>query len=126
MIWRIFIILILIAVPVSGLAEFKESKIAAADRDDVLFSTNEAPEDGAILGSVISPKGEVTICAVNGSSEIKGTVNEDGEFFINGFEPGVYSVTISSKIDDEIKQLTYEDVEVRIGEVTALGTTDLD
>tara|TARA_R100000935_G_scaffold36196_1_gene57053 strand:+ start:173685 stop:174098 length:414 start_codon:yes stop_codon:yes gene_type:complete len=79
--------------------------------------------DGAIMGSVIAPNSEIVIQASNSEEKIKGTTDENGEFFITGFEEGTYTVTISTSTTDEVE--TFQDVEVRIGEVTALGTVDL-
>jgi len=78
--------------------------------------------DGAILGSVISSDSQVLIKATNADNEIKGTTNEFGEFFINGFPQGTYTVTIETNDNGKIQTQTFEDVEVNIGEVTALGT----
>lgn len=79
--------------------------------------------DGAIMGSVIAPNSDIVIQASNSEEKIKGTTDENGEFFITGFEEGTYTVTISTSTTDEVE--TFQDVEVRIGEVTALGTVDL-
>ena len=79
--------------------------------------------DGAIMGSVIAPNSDIVIQASNSEEKIKGTTDENGEFFITGLEEGTYTVTISTSTTDEVE--TFQDVEVRIGEVTALGTVDL-
>lgn len=79
--------------------------------------------DGAIMGSVIAPNSEIEITASNSEEKIKGTTDENGEFFITGFEEGTYTVTITTENTE--KEEIFRDVEVKIGEVTALGTVDL-
>ena len=79
--------------------------------------------DGAIMGSVIAPNSEIVIKASNSEEKIKGTTDENGEFFITGFEEGTYTITITTSTTDKVR--TFQDVEVNIGEVTALGTVDL-
>ncbi len=79
--------------------------------------------DGAIMGSVIAPNAEIKIIASNSEEKITGTTDENGEFFIKGFEEGIYTVTITTSTTDKVE--TFQDVEVKIGEVTALGTVDL-
>ncbi len=79
--------------------------------------------DGAIMGSVIAPNAEIEIIASNSDKKITGTTNENGEFFITGFEKGIYTVTITT--ENSTEKEVFENVEVAIGEVTALGTVDL-
>ena len=79
--------------------------------------------DGAIMGSVIAPNAAVEIIAANSEDMIIGTTNENGEFFITGFEAGTYTIKISTENSE--KEEIFNDVEVIIGEVTALGTVDL-
>ena len=79
--------------------------------------------DGAIMGSVIAPNAEIEIIASNSEEKITGTTDENGEFFITGFEQGVYNVTIKAENTDKVE--TFQDVKVKICEVTALGTVDL-
>jgi Carboxypeptidase regulatory-like domain len=82
-----------------------------------------AKTDGAIMGSVIAPNATVEIIASNSEERIEGTTDENGEFFINGFKEGTYTITITTE-NTEKKEI-FQDVEVRIGEVTALGTVAL-
>lgn len=77
--------------------------------------------DGAIMGSVIAPKSEVSIIASNSEEKITGTTNDVGEFFITGFSEGTYTVKIKTEENNNPEQV-FEDVTVKIGEVTALGT----
>lgn len=79
--------------------------------------------DGAIMGSVIAPNANIEISATNGEKKITGTTDENGEFFITGFNEGIYTVTITTENTDKLE--TFQDVEVKRGEVTALGTVDL-
>lgn len=83
--------------------------------------TESKKTDGAIMGSVIAPNSEVLIVATNSEEKITGTTNDVGEFFIKGFPEGTYTVTIKTNESEQPEQ-TFENVEVRIGEVTALGT----
>lgn len=93
--------------------------------NSVLITKDAIPTDGAILGAVIAPEATVTICASNDSSALKGTVSEKGEFFINGFDDGVYNVIISATKNGTVQISQIEDVMIRKGEVTALGTIDM-
>ena len=77
--------------------------------------------DGAIMGSVIAPNSEISIIATNSEEKITGTTNEVGEFFITGFSEGTYTVKIKTEESNNPEQV-FEDVTVKIGEVTALGT----
>ncbi len=83
--------------------------------------TETQKTDGAIMGSVIAPNSEVSIVATNSEEKITGTTNDVGEFFITGFPAGNYTVKIKTE-DIKLTEQTFENVEVRIGEVTALGT----
>ncbi len=82
-----------------------------------------AKTDGAIMGSVIAPNADIEVVASNSEEKITGTTDENGEFFITGFNEGIYTVTITTENTDKVE--TFQDVEVKIGEVTALGTVDL-
>ena len=77
--------------------------------------------DGAIMGSVIAPNSEISIIATNSEEKITGTTNDVGEFFITGFSEGTYTVKIKTEENNNPEQV-FEDVTVKIGEVTALGT----
>ena len=77
--------------------------------------------DGAIMGSVIAPNSEISIIASNSEEKITGTTNDVGEFFITGFSEGTYTVKIKTEESNNPEQV-FEDVTVKIGEVTALGT----
>lgn len=95
-------------------------EIPEAKEDTANFT---AKVDGAIMGSVIAPNAEIIITALNSEETITGTTNELGEFFINGFPEGTYTVEISTAENENVQ--TFKDVEVRIGEVTELGTVTL-
>ncbi|QIE60022.1 carboxypeptidase regulatory-like domain-containing protein [Rasiella rasia] len=82
-----------------------------------------AKTDGAIMGSVIAPNAEILIVATDSDKTFKGKTDDNGEFFITGLQEGTYEITISDEITD--REETFEDVIIRIGEVTALGTVEL-
>ncbi|MCW8980067.1 carboxypeptidase-like regulatory domain-containing protein [Altibacter sp.] len=86
----------------------------------------DTPTDGAILGSIIAPDAQVVIKGSNGEEKIIGMADSNGEFFINGFDAGIYDIIIKALSKDEIKTYTFKDVEIRTGEVTALGTVTLE
>lgn len=103
---------------------------ACSDSDEEDITITEEPTgnltatiDGAIMGSVIAPNAKIEIIASNSDEKITGSTDGNGEFFINGFEEGTYTVII--KTEDATKQEVFENVEVVIREVTALGTIDL-
>jgi len=101
--------------------EKNASATSTSETEQAKPETETKKTDGAIMGSVIAPNSEVSIVATNSEEKITGTTNDVGEFFINGFPEGTYTVTINTDESEEPEQ-TFEDVEVRIGEVTALGT----
>ena len=67
---------------------------------------------------------EILIKATNSEETITGSTDENGEFFITGFPEGIYTITISNP-ENNTNEI-YKDVEVYVGEVTALGTVTLD
>lgn len=131
MIWKMSIYLLLIALPAgifTSIVDVKEtrnevSKLLAENTSENL---EEVKTDGAILGSVIAPNAEITIKGIDGVEMVKGTTNEFGEFFINGFDEGTYDIIVEAKTEDDLEIHKFEEVEIRIGEVTALGTVDLE
>ncbi|NND88326.1 MAG: carboxypeptidase regulatory-like domain-containing protein [Flavobacteriaceae bacterium] len=130
MIWKIGTYLLLIAMPLSlftSESDFKNARTSAVNFVAENVEEEEAlPNDGAILGSVIAPNAEVVIKASNGDIIRTGTTDENGEFFINGFEAGNYTICIQANDQERIATHTFEDVEIRIGEVTALGTVTIE
>lgn len=98
----------------------ENSDTAMIESDTAEFTTKM---DGAIMGSVIAPNAEVVITANNSEEKITGTTNENGEFFITGFPAGTFTVKITTDKNDTTE--VFENVEVAIGEVTALGTVTL-
>ncbi|MDX1462541.1 MAG: carboxypeptidase-like regulatory domain-containing protein [Marinirhabdus sp.] len=101
----------------------------AEEKENIIAENNEtanftAKADGALMGSVIAPNATIEITARNGEDKIVGTTDANGEFFITGFDAGTYTVTIATENTDE--EETFQDVEIQIGEVTALGTIDLE
>lgn len=131
MIWKMSIYLLLIALPAgifTSIVDVKEtrnevSKLLAENTSENL---EEVKTDGAILGSVIAPNAEITIKGIDGVEMVKGTTNEFGEFFINGFDEGTYDIIVEAKTEDDLEIHKFEEVEIQIGEVTALGTVDLE
>lgn len=85
------------------------------------------PTDGALMGSVIAPKAEeVSVIATNGEATITGTTKENGEFFITGFEEGMYKVIVEATINGQTESQVLQNVEIVTGEATAIGTVTLD
>jgi hypothetical protein len=125
------IYLLLIALPAgifTSVVDVKEtkkefSKFISENSSEAL---KDVKTDGAILGSVIAPNAEITIKGIDGLEMVKGTTDEFGEFFINGFDEGTYDIIVEAKTEDNVEIHTFSDVEIRIGEVTALGTVDLE
>jgi hypothetical protein len=125
------IYLLLIALPAgifTSVVDVKEtkkefSKFISENSSEAL---KDVKTDGAILGSVIAPNAEITIKGIDGLEMVKGTTDEFGEFFINGFDEGTYDIIVEAKAEDNVEIHTFSDVEIRIGEVTALGTVDLE
>ncbi|WP_339701115.1 hypothetical protein [uncultured Marixanthomonas sp.] len=98
------------------------SNESSANKTEVANEETETTKtDGAIMGSVIAPNSEVSIVATNSEEKITGTTNDVGEFFITGFPEGNYTVKIKTE-DSKLPEQTFENVKVKIGEVTALGT----
>ena len=81
--------------------------------------------DGAILGSVIVPVNtEVCINVHNDKTSVRVYPNEQGEFFMNGFDQDVYDIEVIATQNNKTETYIIEDIEIRIGEVTAVGTID--
>ncbi|WP_186991597.1 hypothetical protein [Constantimarinum furrinae] len=81
--------------------------------------------DGAILGSVIVPVNtEVCINVHNDKTSVRVYPNEQGEFFMNGFDQDVYDIEVIATQNNKTESYIIEDIEIRIGEVTAVGTID--
>ncbi|MCH2489781.1 MAG: hypothetical protein MK211_06490 [Flavobacteriales bacterium] len=126
MIWKISIYLLFIALPTWVVTETFTMNETEETEEVVTVNNNEAPTDGAILGSVIAPDADIIIQGSNGNDIITGETNELGEFFIKGFEEeGFYTITIQAIKDTKVASHTFKEVEIRMGEVTALGTVDL-
>ncbi|MAP55769.1 carboxypeptidase-like regulatory domain-containing protein [Altibacter sp.] len=117
---------IVVAVNVFDFAksEFSSEEEIKKERD--IINEADAPTDGAILGSIIAPNAQVVIKGSNGEEKIIGMADSNGEFFINGFDAGIYDIIIKALSKDDVKTYTFEDVEIRTGEVTALGTVTLE
>ncbi|MAZ71656.1 MAG: hypothetical protein CMC70_00780 [Flavobacteriaceae bacterium] len=109
------VVILMVVFACSNTSDTNEETIAQQPVANLTVKT-----DGAIMGSVIAPNSEIVIKASNSEDIIKGTTDENGEFFINGFEEGTYTVTITTSTTNEVE--TFNDVKVNIGEVTALGT----
>jgi len=123
MIWKLSIYALLIALPAGIFTSVVDVKEKREDISKVIAAASEEKADGAILGSVIAPDATVEIQAENGKENIVGGTNEDGEFFINGFSEGIYTITIkASDKNNNVETHTFNDVVIKIGEVTALGT----
>ena len=113
--------LLVIMVVVFACSNTAEEETTVIERPTANYT---AKLDGALMGSVIAPNATVTIVATNGEDKIVGTTDENGEFFITGFDAGTYTVKIATENTDE--DATFQDVEINIGEVTALGTVDIE
>jgi len=128
MIWKLSIYLLLVALPagvVTSVVDVKETREEIA----AMITENENTDtktDGAIMGSIIAPNAAITIKGTNGSKTVKGTTNDKGEFFIKGFSEGVYKVIVEAEKDNKIESYTFDDVVIKIGEVTALGTVTIE
>ena len=82
----------------------------------------EVAISGSIKGAIIPSDINCTVTAENGST-FTTSVNENGEFLLQGLPAGSYDVTITP--DSLFLPVTITDVEVNIGEVTDLGTITL-
>jgi hypothetical protein len=110
-----------------GLNGFIKDEVITREIPDLKIEvTDEAVKtDGAILGSVIIPENtSVCINVTNGEETVRVYPNSLGEFFMNGFEQDEYDIEVIATQGDVTESYTIEDVEVRIGEVTAVGTID--
>ena len=132
MTFKISMYLLFVALPLFIITSFFENN----EMDNKNFKNEasiakamENPQDGAILGSVIAPNASILIKGINdrkGKVEVRGKTDENGEFFINGFDEGTYTITIEANKNKEITTYTFNDVEIAIGEVTALGTVTIE
>lgn len=130
MIWKIGIYMILVALPLSIFTSEEDMK-SSHDAISTFVEVNATEEetiktDGAILGSIIAPNAEIEIKGTDGEQTIVGTTDENGEFFMTGFDAGTYTICVQAVQGEEVITHTFEDVEINIGEVTALGTVTIE
>ena len=77
-------------------------------------------QSGAIAGKMTTDSTFTAVLATNGVDTLGAIPQADGTFLIRGAAPGYYSVML----DSPQRALLREDVEVKLGEVTQLGTVE--
>ncbi|RMA66129.1 DUF4382 domain-containing protein [Ulvibacter antarcticus] len=83
-------------------------------------------ETGSISGNVLPLGVQTLITANNGVNEISTYVNPiTGAFVLSGVPDGTYTITFEADIAVGLPVLVLEDVVVTNGNITALGTVDL-
>ena len=123
--WKITLYLLFVALPMWGVTSFygeNSASITELETASAISATEETPSDGAILGSIIADESLLTIKVHNKTSEFCKVMEASGDYFIKGFQDGIYTVEIvSTNLNDERSEI-FKEVEIRQGEVTALGT----
>jgi len=91
----------------------------------VIRATSEAIS-GNIAGTVSPVEARATVYALAGSDTLSTTFADttSGEFTLVGLEKGSYTVSVEAR-EDGFGSATEENVEVTIGETTALGEIEL-
>jgi len=126
MIWKLSIYLLLVALPAGVFTSVVDVKETRDNISSLIAENAEEKTDGAIMGSIIAPNAAITIKGINGNKTVKGTTNDKGEFFIKGFSEGIYKVIVEAEKDTKTESYTFDDVVIKIGEVTALGTVTIE
>ncbi|WP_242446497.1 DUF4382 domain-containing protein [Nonlabens agnitus] len=90
-----------------------------------VIRTELAALSGAIIGDVEPTTFQVEVTASNGVNEISTFTDVNGLYRLNGVPNGTYTVTIEADPAAELQTVVINDVVVVNGEVTALGTTNL-
>lgn len=126
MIWKLSIYLLLIALPAGVVTSIVDIKETRNEISSMISENENVKTDGAIMGSIIAPNAAITIKGINGNKTIKGNTNSNGEFFIKGFKEGTYEVIVEAEKENQIESYTFNDVVIKIGEVTALGTVTME
>ena len=130
MIWKISLYLLFVALPATVI-----TSVATPGEPEGMIAENvyeeDVPEgiptDGALMGSIIAPDADdIEIIATNGEETISGTTKENGEFFITGFEEGMYKVIVEATKDGQTESQVFQIVDIVIGEATAIGTVTLE
>lgn len=82
-------------------------------------------QSGAVAGTIDPASGTYTVYAVptEGDSFSAITDETNGQFLIQGLEPGTYTIEIRDSNDEVVKELVEQIVE--LGQVQELGTIDL-
>jgi hypothetical protein len=91
----------------------------------VIRASAEA-ETGSIRGAVLPIGFQTLVTASNGVVEVSSYVNAAGDFVLSGVPEGTYTVTIEAEPAAGLSAVVIQDVNVTIGEVTAMGTIDLE
>lgn len=81
---------------------------------------------GSIRGTLLPAGVQAVISAENGNDSYSTFADENGRFLIRGLPPGTYTVRIEPDSESGLMEKTFMDVEVVLGEVTDLGTIDLE
>lgn len=82
-------------------------------------------ESGAISGNVLPVGVQTLISAENSDTQISAYANAAGEFVLSGVPNGTYTLTIQADLAFGFPEVIIENVTVVQGEITALGTIDL-
>lgn len=127
--WKITLYLLFVALPMWGITSFFDENPTTSENiktESVLTSSEKTPTDGAILGSIITNKSNIALSIYNEKSQISKPIEASGDYFLKGFEDGIYTIEIVSQDTPNIQFEKFEEVIIRTGEVTALGTVTID
>ncbi|WP_233280006.1 DUF4382 domain-containing protein [Constantimarinum furrinae] len=83
-------------------------------------------ETGSISGAVLPLGFQTLVTADNGITQISSYVNASGDFVLSGVPEGTYTVTVEAEPLAGLNAAVVQNVNVTVGEVTTLGTIDLE
>jgi hypothetical protein len=81
---------------------------------------------GTITGTVLPAYVAVLVTATNGTIETSTFTDDLGNFMIAGLPEGTYSLTFTPDEASLLNEQSLTDVSVLAGEVTDVGTTELE
>ncbi|HET8855004.1 MAG TPA: DUF4382 domain-containing protein [Salinimicrobium sp.] len=83
-------------------------------------------ESGSISGSVSPAEVQTLIEATDGTTTVTAYTDAEGDFELKGLPAGTYEVTVTPAPESNFPILTYNNVNVVVGETTDMGQINID
>ncbi|BAO55574.1 DUF4382 domain-containing protein [Nonlabens marinus] len=90
-----------------------------------VIRTELVAQTGAISGTVVPTTVQTLVTATDGVNTISTFTNSLGEYRLSGVPEGTYTVTLEPDATAGLQTATIADVQVTVGQVTAVGETQL-